>query len=98
MWLGLLLEPDVKIVFVKNITGPAKDAPVRYQVRLESVNVSFEIWEKIGKFFIRSDSRPPTLKHNSIRNMTRVRLMIMKLKKIIKEVGSKFFFKHLFSV
>ena len=81
--LTILMGRDIKIVFVKNITGAAKDAVVRYQVRLESVAISSEIRNKFGKMFVGGDSRPPALKHVSISNRltheTRVRITIMKI-------------------
>ena len=46
-----LLGREVKVVFVKNISGKAKDSPSRYQVQMESVVISREIRDKFGTFF-----------------------------------------------
>ena len=79
-------DRDFKIVFVKNASGPNKDKPARYQVRMESVAISKEIRDRYGSFFYgNSDKRPEALKKEkvSIRarltHESRVRLMIMRV-------------------
>ena len=79
-----LLGREVKVVFVKNISGKAKDSPARYQVQMESVAISREIRDKFGTFFPKGkDSRPDPFKGTSVRNRltheTRVRINIMKV-------------------
>ena len=83
-FLKKLLEREVKIVFVKNITGKGKDSLPRYQVQLESAVLSREIRDKFGTFFPGGkDSRPDIFKGVSVRNRltheTRVRFTIMKI-------------------
>ena len=83
-FLVQLMGQEEKIVFVKNITGKAKDSPSRYQVQMESVSVSKEIRDKFGTFFPKGkDSRPDPFKKVSVRNRltheTRVRFTIMKI-------------------
>ena len=79
-----LIGREVKIVFIKNITGKAKDSPARYQVQMASVEVSKEIRDKFGTFFPGGkDSRPGPFKKISVRNRltheSRVRFNIMKV-------------------
>lgn len=79
-------DRDFKIVFIKNASGPNKDKPARYQVRMESVAISKEIRDRYGSFFLGgTDKRPEPLKRDkiSIRNRltheSRVRLMVMQV-------------------
>ena len=79
-----LLGREVKIIFVKNITGKGKDSPARYQVQVESVPISREIRDKFGTFFPGGkDSRPDPFKKVSVRNRltheSRVRINIMRV-------------------
>ena len=79
-----LLGREVKVVFVKNITGKGKDSPARYQVQMESASISREIRDKFGTFFPNGkDSRPDPFKGVSVRNRltheTRVRCNIMRV-------------------
>ena len=79
-----LLGRAVPIVFIKNISGKAKDSIARYQVQMESVAISREIRDKFGTFFPKGkDSRPDPFKKISVRNRltheTRVRFNIMKV-------------------
>ena len=79
-----LLGRDVKIIFVKNITGKARDAVTRYQVKVESVAVSKEIRDKFALFFPGGkDVRPPHMKPYSIRvrltHETRIRISILRV-------------------
>ena len=68
-FLVKLIEREVKVVFVKNITGKAKDSIPRYQVQMESVALSREIRDKFGTFFPGGkDSRPDPFKGVSVRN------------------------------
>ena len=83
-FLVKLIEREVKVVFVKNITGKAKDSIPRYQVQMESVALSREIRDKFGTFFPGGkDSRPDPFKGVSVRNRltheTRIRFTIMKI-------------------
>ena len=79
-----LIGREVKVIFVKNITGKGKDSLSRYQVQLESATVSREIRDKFGTFFPGGkDSRPDPFKKVSVRNRltheSRVRFTIMKI-------------------
>ena len=48
-----IVFPDrvFKIIFIKNASGPNKDSPARYQVKMDSVATSKEIRDRFGKFF-----------------------------------------------
>ena len=77
---------DFKIVFIKNASGPNKDKPARYQVKMDSVATSKEIRDRFGSFFVgRKDERPEPLKsekisiNNRLTHESRVRLMIMQV-------------------
>ena len=79
-----LIGWEPRIVFIKNISGKAKDSPARYQVQMESVAISRKIRDKFGTFFPKGkDSRPDPFKKISVRNRltheTRVRFNIMKV-------------------
>ena len=79
-----LMDREIRVVFVKNISGKGKESPARYQVQVESVSISKEIRDKFGTFFPKSkDCRPPSFKKISVRNRltheTRVRLNIMRV-------------------
>ena len=83
-FLRKLIERDVKVIFVKNITGKAKDSPSRYQVQVETATLSREIRDKFGTFFPKGkDERPDPFKGISVRNRltheTRIRFNIMKI-------------------
>ena len=79
-----LMDREIRVVFVKNISGKGKESLARYQVQVESVSISKEIRDKFGTFFPKSkDCRPPSFKKISVRNRltheTRVRLNIMRV-------------------
>ena len=81
-----LMGCEIPIEFVTNATGPRPDAPVRYNVRLRSVEASKQVRTKFGSFFPNGrDERPPFFKDRdiSIRNLltqsTRVRLAILQV-------------------
>ena len=83
-FLKELLGREVNIVFIKNITGKAKDSIARYQVEMESVTLSKEIRDKFGTFFPKGkDERPEAFDKISVRNRltheSRVRINIMRV-------------------
>ena len=83
-FLFKLLGREVKIIFIKNITGKGKDSIARYQVQMESVAISREIRDKFGTIFPKGkDSRPEPFEDISVRNRltheSRVRINIMKI-------------------
>ena len=79
-----LMGRDVPIEYISNATGPRPDAPVRYNVKLFSTEVSKEIRDKFGSFFGSGrDERPTVFKPYEIRNLvtqaTRVRIAILQV-------------------
>ena len=50
-FINKLIGREEKVVFIKNITGKAKDSLSRYQVEMESATVSQVIRDKFGTFF-----------------------------------------------
>ena len=79
-----LIGRDVFIEYISNATGPRPDAPVRYCVKLASVEVSKEIRVKFGSFYTNGrDERPQFFKPYSIRNLvtqsTRVRMAVLQV-------------------
>jgi hypothetical protein len=79
-----LLNRDLPIVVVQNVTGRGPEAEVRYHVKMEFAAHSQEIRAKFGSFFAgKVDRRPPEFSGVSISNRvtpaTQVRLAIMKL-------------------
>ena len=81
-----LMGREIPIDYVTNATGPRPDAPVRYNVRLTTVEASEQVRTKFGSFFPNGrDERPPFFKDRdiSIRNLvtqsTRVRLAILQV-------------------
>ena len=84
--LSVLMGKEYPIVVVQNITSKAKDAIIRYQVKLTSVADSKGIRDKFGEFFLGGkgrDGRPEALKHISIQNRitpgTQLRISLLKL-------------------
>ena len=84
----LFPDRDFKIIFIKNASGPNKELPARYQVRMDSVAASKEIRDYFSKFFFvdkdgKKAARPPALEKISIRNRltheSRVRVMILRV-------------------
>jgi hypothetical protein len=83
-FIQTLLNKDLPVVVVQNVTGRGQDAIVRYHVRMESTAHSQEIRSKFGSFFIgKVDRRPPALKDVSVSNRitpgTQVRLLVLRL-------------------
>ena len=81
-----LLGRELPVVFVSNATGRARDAVVRYVVRMSSIADSEEIRTKFSYFFKGSvDARPPHFKvpdisvRNALTKNTRVRLDVLHL-------------------
>lgn len=79
-----LLDKDLPVVVVQNVTGRASDAEVRYHVKMECAAHSQEIRSKFGSFFIGGeDRRPAGLRSISISNRinqgTQIRISILKL-------------------
>ena len=81
-----LLGKELPVVFVSNATGRAKDAVVRYVVRMSSVQDSSEIRTKFSYFFKGSkDARPSHFKdsdiaiRNALTKNTRIRLDLLHL-------------------
>lgn len=77
-------QADVK--YIQNLTGRAKDAPVRYQVKLATASESKEIRSKFGFFFSGGkDSRPSLFLdsdvtiRNRVTHNTRVRIAILQV-------------------
>jgi hypothetical protein len=67
--ISLLLNKDLPVVVVQNITGRGPEAPTRYHVRMEFAAHSQEIRSKFGSFFVGGvDRRPPDLQGISISN------------------------------
>ena len=55
-----LLGRECRIIFIKNITGKAKDSLAHSQVQMDSVATSRKVRDKFGTFFpIGKDFRPP---------------------------------------
>lgn len=82
--IRLLLDKDLPILVVQNVTGRSPDSPTRYHVRMEFAAHSQEIRSKFGSFFVgRIDRRPPALKDISISNRitsgTQVRISVLRL-------------------
>jgi len=81
-----LIGKEASISYVQNITGRGKDALVRYQVKVDSVQESREIRNRFGRFFAKGEDRRPEMfksKEVSIRNRvtqeTRVRIAILQV-------------------
>ena len=79
-----LMGRDIPIEYISNATGPRPDAPVRYNVKLYSVEVSKAVRVKFGSFYTSGrDQRPTFFKPYSIRNLvtqeTRVRIAILQV-------------------
>ena len=79
-----LMGRSIPIEYVSNATGPRPDAPVRYNVKLFSSEISKEVRVKFGKFYVNGrDERPPFFKPYSIRNLitqsTRIRIAILQV-------------------
>ena len=78
-----LMGRDMEIVVVQNATGRYKDAPIKYCVKMASINDSKAIRRKFGSFFIGGDKRPEQFKPFSIRNRitpeTKVRIELLKI-------------------
>ena len=75
---------DVPIEYISNATGPGRDAQVRYNVKLYSVEVSKEVRTKFSSFYHDGvDKRPTFFKPYSIRNLltqgSRIRLAILQV-------------------
>ena len=82
--LTIVLKRDAPIIVVQNITGKGKNAINTYNVQLKNVEDSREVRDTFGLFFLGGkDTRPPSLKHLSIRNRvtpaTSTRIAIMKV-------------------
>jgi hypothetical protein len=79
-----LLDKDLPVIVVQNVTGRGPDAQTRYHVRMEFAAHSQEIRSKFGSFFVgKVDNRPTALKDISISNRitpgTQVRLLVLRL-------------------
>ena len=80
-----LMGKEYPIQFVQNSTSRAKDAVTQYRVKLPSAELSKEIRDQFGSFFVggRGETRPPALKMVSIRNCvttaTLARIVILQL-------------------
>ena len=79
-----LMGRPIPIEYISNATGPRPDAPVRYNVKLFSTEVSKEVRTKFGKFYVNGrDERPQFFKPYSIRNLitqsSRIRIAILQV-------------------
>lgn len=82
--ISLLLGRDVPISYVSNSTGRGKDSQTLYRVKVATRELSQEIRDTFGSFFLGGgDRRPPALKTISIRNCvttaTLARIAILQL-------------------
>jgi hypothetical protein len=82
--LRLVVDKDIEVIVVHNVTGRSTSGPVSYSVKLSSVDDSRLIRSKFSSYFSgKKDARPPALKEISIRNVltkeTRIRISIMKI-------------------
>ena len=82
--LLILMGREFQIVFVKNSTSRARDAPVTYSVQLAEVSESRAIRKKFGSFYLGGqDKRPPALKKINIKirvtEETKTRISVLKL-------------------
>ena len=66
--LSLFMNKDCPILYVVNSTGRGKDSITQYKVRAATTELSKEIRDRFGDFFVGGDKRPPSLKKISIRN------------------------------
>lgn len=66
--LNLFMPKEYPISYVLNSTGRAKDSVTQYKVKVPTAEMSKEIRDKFGSFFVGGDHRPPDLKKISIRN------------------------------
>jgi hypothetical protein len=79
-----LLDKDLPIVVVQNVTGRGSDVPTRYHVKMEFAAHSQEVRSKFGSYFVgKIDRRPEALKGVSISNRitpgTQVRILVLRL-------------------
>ena len=80
----ILMGREYPIQYIQNSTSRAKDAETQYRVKLPSAEMSREIRDKFGSFFLSGGpTRPPSLKAISIRNCvtaaTLARIVILQL-------------------
>ena len=66
--LSLFMNKDCPILYVVNSTGRGKDSITQYKVRAATTELSKEIRDRFGDFFVGGDKRPPSLNKISIRN------------------------------
>ena len=83
-FLKELMGREIPIEYISNATGPRPDAPVRYNVKLQSSMLSKEIRTRFGSFYAAGrDERPAFFKPISIRNLvtqcTRIRIAILQV-------------------
>ena len=96
--LKIVMGKECPVVYVKNSTGRGKDAKITYRVKMPSAQISKEIRDKFGDFFLGSkNTRPPELKPYSIRNAvttaTLARIAILQLfgtRYVASNPGSKY--------
>ena len=82
--LTIFMGRECQVSYVKNSTGKGKDAKTLYKVAAPSVELSKEIRETFGGFFLKGkNTLPPSLKGISIRNCvttaTLARIAILQL-------------------
>jgi hypothetical protein len=93
-----LLDRELPIIVVQNVTGRNPDSPARYHVRMEFAAHSQEIRSKFGSFFVGgADRRPSELSSVSISNRitpgTQVRIAILRVlgqRHVDSNAGAKF--------
>ena len=79
-----LVGRELTIEHIINVSSRAPDAPARFQVKLETPELSRAVRSKFGSFFASGkDERPELFKDISIRNMvtqeTRVRIAVLQV-------------------